>query len=137
SSSLYASPLRSTPASARQQRLRQERVTPQTEDPKPRTSTTTSTTAPPSPPPYNARDSGGAASLLSSGAAMRRRRPETAGPLPTRTRPAAMFGRVSAPATVPMGNRRQTAAEEAFATAGGGVAWSGSGEGGAGGRWGG
>lgn len=48
-----------------------------------------------------------------------------------------MFGRVSAPATVPMGTRRQTAAAEAFATAGGGVAWSGSGEDGTGERWGG
>ncbi|CAM9134457.1 unnamed protein product, partial [Ectocarpus sp. 12 AP-2014] len=138
SSSLHASPLRSTPASTPQQRLRQERRTPQAEDPRtPTTTTTTSTTAPPSHPPYNARDSGGAASLLSSGAAARRRRPEAAGPLPTRARPATSFGRVSAPATVPMGTRRQTAAEEAFATAGGGVAWSGSGEDGAGGRWGG
>ncbi|CBJ31772.1 expressed unknown protein [Ectocarpus siliculosus] len=48
-----------------------------------------------------------------------------------------MFGRVSAPATVPMETRRQTTAEEAFATAGGGMAWSGSGEDGAGGEWGG
>ncbi|CAN0516637.1 unnamed protein product, partial [Ectocarpus sp. 12 AP-2014] len=141
SSSLHASPLRSTPASTPQQRLRQERRTPQAEDPRTptttTTTTTTSTTAPPSHPPYNARDSGGGASLMSSGAAARRRRPKTAGPLPTRARPATMFGRVSAPATVPMGTRRQTAAEEAFATAGGGVAWSGSGEDGAGGRWGG
>ncbi|CAM9556635.1 unnamed protein product, partial [Ectocarpus fasciculatus] len=49
------------------------------------------------------------------------------------------FGRVSAPATVPVGTRRQTAAAaEAFATAGGGVAWNGSGgEDGTARRWGG